>query len=92
MWRRRRITVTSDNSVTATWGVHGAEERKEEEQMTGRRRRISVKELVEKIEKGVASETSSRRRLMSDRKEKFEKIELEEQQSVVKKSEAKRRS
>ena len=37
--------------------------------MTGRRWRISVNELVEKIEKGVAAETSNRSRLMSDRKE-----------------------
>ena len=59
--------------------------------MTGRRRRSSVKELVEKIQRGVAAGNSSRTRLMSDRKEKFEKIEFEEQQSVVKKSEAKKK-
>ena len=81
-----RIAVTAE-----TEGVHRADEQKEEMQLTGRRRRSSVKEIVEKIEKGVAAENSSRDRLMSDRKKKFEKIEVEEQQSVVKKSEAKKK-
>ena len=84
-----RIAVTSVS--TETGGVHGADELKEEMQMTGRRRRSSVKEIVEKIEKGVAAENSSRDRLMSDRKKKFEKIEVEEQQSVVKKNEARKK-
>ena len=39
-------------------------EQKEEVQMTGRRRRSSVKELIEKIKKGVAVENSSKDRLM----------------------------
>ena len=43
------------------------------------------------MEKGVSAVNSSRDRLMSDRKKKFEKIEVEEQKSVVKKSEAKKK-
>ena len=62
------VVHSTDNSVTATGGVHGAKEWKEEEHMTGRRRRCSIKELVEKIEREVAAENSSRKRLMSDRK------------------------
>ena len=81
-------TVTSGH--TETGGVHG-EERLEEE-MTGRRRRSSVREIVEKIEEAVAVEkNNSRDRLMSDRRKKFEKIELKEQQSVEKKIEAKKK-
>ena len=60
--------------------------------MTGRRRRNSVREMVEKIEEAVEVEKiSSRDRLMSDRRKKFEKIEIKEQQSVEKKTEAKKK-
>ena len=81
-------TVTSGD--TETRGVHGAD-RLEEEEKTGRRRRSSVRERVEKIEEAVAAEKiSSRDRLMSDRRKKFEKIEIKEQ-SVEKKTEAKKK-
>ena len=73
-----RITVTCVRSGPATGGVHEKEAIEEQEAGTGRRRRRSVKELVEKIEKGVASETSSRDRWMSNRKKKFEQIEVAE--------------
>ena len=60
----RLTTVTEE-----TGGVHGAG--RLEEELPGRRRRKSVKERVEEIERGAAVVESSRERLMSDRKKKF---------------------
>ena len=62
-----------------------------EEELPRRRRRKSVKERVEEIERGAAVVDSSRERLMSDRKKKFEKIDLKEQKSVEKRNEAKKK-
>ena len=82
--------VTSGD--TETGGVHRADRLEVEEEKTGRRRRSSVKEMVEKIEEVVAVEKiNGRDRLMSDRKKKFEKIEIKEQQSVEKRTEAKKK-
>ena len=77
-------TVTEE-----TGGVHGAG--RLEEELTGRKRRKSVKERVEEIEREVATVESSRDRLMSDRKKKFEKIDVKEQKSVEKRIEAKKK-
>ena len=77
-------TVTEE-----TGGVHGAG--RLEEELLGRRRRKSVRERVEEIEQGVEGVASSRERLMSDRKKKFEKIDLKEQKLVEKRIEAKKK-
>ena len=84
------LTTSSLTTGTAeTGGVHGGERLKEESQ--GRRRRKSVRERVEEIERGDGVVTSSRERLMSDRKIKFEKIDLKEQKLVEKRMEAKKK-
>ena len=81
---QRLTTVTED-----TGGVHGAGELKEEE--TGRRRRKSERERVEEIERGAAGVENGRERLMSDRRSKFEKIDMKEKQLVKKRIEAKKK-
>ena len=84
------LTTSSLTTVTAdTGGVHGGERLKEESQ--GRRRRKSVRERVEEIERGDGVVVSSRERLMSDRKIKFEQIDLKEQKLVEKRLEAKKK-
>ena len=84
------LTTSSLTAVTAeTGGVHGGGRLEEESQ--GRRRRKSVRERVEEIESGAGAVVSSRERLMSDRKIKFEKIDLKEQRLVEKRIEAKKK-
>ena len=81
---QRLTTVTAD-----TGGVHGTGEL--EEEITGRRRRKSVKERVEEIERGAAGVENGRERIMSDRRSKFEKIDMKEKQLVKKRIEAKKK-
>ena len=84
------LTTSSLTAGTAeTGGVHGGGRLEEESQ--GRRRRKSVRERVEEIERGAGAVVSSRERLMSDRKVKFEKIDLKEQRLVEKRIEAKKK-
>ena len=81
----QRLTTVTDE----TGGVHGAAGLVEE--VTGRRRRKSVRERVEEIERGAAGVENGRERLMSDRRSKFEKIDVKEKKLVEKRSEAKKK-